>query len=236
MALALEACAGGDPAAAWGMEGSGVVPIPHSDSSQVKLRQPTRNQTAQAASLAEAQRAPRRRGFVWALVGALVPLIAIGVVVATRKPPAPVVVVAPPNPIVEAKPVEPPKPEPPKPVLPTTYQISVRSEPSGAEVFQGPERIGATPLTHDFARSSSEIELVVKKKGYKDQKLRFAPDRNHDFVLPLLSARSSRPAVTARPQPVTARPEPKVEPKPEPKAQDAKPAGKLRDLKDPFAN
>jgi len=248
MALALEQCAGGDLGAAWGNEGSGVIPMSgRSDSSQVNIKLHTRGQAQVAAQgksvtpltgLADTLRQgpPKRRGVIYAVIGGLVPLAVVGVVMATRKPPPkPIVDV----PKIEQK-VEPkiePKVEPPRPVAPSSYQISVRSEPSGADVFQGMERLGATPLTHDFASSTKELELVVKKKGYKDQKLRFAPDRNHDFVLPLQSAHHAGSApVIVRPQTKPeAKPEVKPEAKPEVKPE-AKPAGKLRDLKDPFAN
>jgi hypothetical protein len=84
--------------------------------------------------------------------------------------------------------------------------------------------------------SEKPVELTLKKKGYKEQTLHVVPDRDHDFDADLMSAgkpherpvgktpKSSAPTVAA---PVAA---------PEKKPEAPKPAGKLRDLKDPFAN
>jgi len=121
-----------------------------------------------------------------------------------------------------------------KPAAPVKYQITIKSMPADAEVFEGVERLGVTPLTLDWKESAVVHNLVVKKKGFKDKPLPVVADRNHDFEFALDSAHhsgSSKPTVVAKPTAPVAAPVAPAEPKAE-----AKPAGKLRDLKDPFAN
>jgi hypothetical protein len=149
-------------------------------------------------------------------------------------PPEPVkpAVVAPPPVAVAPRPVE---PKPVKPAGPIKHDISITSTPADADVWNGPEKLGTTPLSLQLTETTTKMNLVIKKKGFKDQPLEVVPDRPHEFVLTLLptshhSSSPSRPSVrlpAAPPAPAEAKPEPKSEPKP---------AGKLRDLKDPFAN
>jgi serine/threonine-protein kinase len=252
-ALALEAVAGGDPSLAWGSEGSGVVPpSPSSRPAKGEGSQVTRSPrhagkalvpsapAIQSDALADTlkPRGGRRRGRAALVVGlgALVGLGGVAVVIATRpKPPPPIVdtrPVEPPKPTIDPKGVVAPKPvEPPKP---TSFQITIMSQPSEAEVFRGPELLGRTPASLDLKASTSEVDLTIRKKGYKDQKLHVVPDRNREYVVPMQPVGHHgpppKPQVTVKPE-STPKPETKPETKPE-----AKPAGKLRDLKDPFAN
>jgi hypothetical protein len=98
-------------------------------------------------------------------------------------------------------------------------------------VFQGDERLGATPGEFTLPRGTAAVELTLKKKGYADKKLTVTPDRDREFDVEL-TRRGSSSSSHAAPKPA-ARPEvkPAPEAKPEPK-----PAGKLRDLKDPFSS
>jgi hypothetical protein len=151
---------------------------------------------------------------------------------ALKKPPAPVVVETP-KPKVEEPKVELPKVEAPKVVPPS--DISITSTPSEADIFSGQEKLGTTPAKLSYKADTAPFDVVIRKKGYKDQKLRIVPDRSREYVLDLQSSRSSssgssKPTVKPSVKPAVAE-TPKVEVKPE-----VKPAGKLRDLKDPFAN
>jgi hypothetical protein len=50
--------------------------------------------------------------------------------------------------------------------------ITIKTDPEGAEIFDGADFIGETPLTHSFVRDAFERkELTIRKKGYKSQKL-----------------------------------------------------------------
>ncbi len=240
MALALEECVGGDATQAWGNEPSGVGG---------GLREPsqtfsTAGTAARAAVAATSttppeEAAPKKRGS-GLVIGGLVALVLAGggaaVVLSQKKqvdPPKPVIVD--PKPVV-AKPVDPPKPvEPPKP---TQFTVSINTQPTGADVFNGNERLGVTPCNFFLPASETPVELVLKKHGWKDQPIKIVPDKDHDFVADLMpvaktshpsgkTPKSSAPTVATTP----------ATPKNDTPAKDTpKPAGKLRDLKDPFAN
>jgi hypothetical protein len=50
--------------------------------------------------------------------------------------------------------------------------ITIKTDPEGAEIFDGADFIGETPLTHSFVRDTVEHkELTIRKKGFKSQKL-----------------------------------------------------------------
>jgi serine/threonine-protein kinase len=241
MAMAMEACAGGDPLQAWGAEGSGVH-LPSGRESSQAFRTHGASQIGAAVAASRTSSQPplpaKKRTGLYAGVGLGLLLIggAAAVLVTQKKPPPPVekpiVAVAPP-------PVVTPPPPPPvvakEPPKPTSFTASISTNPTGAEIFSGSERLGVSPFNVVLPASDTPVELTLKKKGYKDTLLKVVPNRDHDFVNDLVavahSHSSSRPSAP-RPEPVAAKPEP---PKPaEPPA--PKPAGKLRDLKDPFAN
>jgi hypothetical protein len=235
MAVALEEATGGSAQGAWGNEASGVMLIPKKTSNDVKSDPAVRLPAAQAkdnstAAMSTTMRKPRKGGIVAGLLVFLV--VGVGGAVALVKlktPPPPL-----PKPVV-ATPVTPvavaPKPEPPKPVVPTRHELTIKSDPTDADVFNGFDHLGATPVTLKWDESSTPVSLVLKKKGYKDAPLKVSADKNHEYVVPLARMHSSGPArpPLVKTSPVTA--PPPAESKPEPK-----PAGKLRDLKDPFAN
>jgi serine/threonine-protein kinase len=238
MALALEACTGGDVAQAWGNEPSGVGGGLR-EASQA-FRTPGTMSRATVGSPGAAVAPPKKRGGL--VIGGLVALLVAGgaaVVVLSQKKP---VELPKPAPIETPKPIA--KVEQPKPVVPpkpTQFTMAINTQPAGAEVFNGNERLGVTPCNVVLAASEKPVELMLKKKGWRDQPLKIVPDRDHDFVADLMPA--SKPshgpsakgpkstAPTAKPEAPTAKPE-----APTAKPESPKPAGKLRDLKDPFAN
>jgi serine/threonine-protein kinase len=242
MAVALEECSGGNPQAAWGSEGSGVMLIPkRSDKSDPSVRipiGPSVPTTAPPDALSQTLRKPPGRGGMFG-VAALVGVVAVGGAVAFIKlktpPPLPKqVIMVPPPQVVMPPPVVVQKPaEPARPPEPTHHELSIKSEPSDADVFNGVERLGATPLVLTWNESPTVVALTLKKKGYKDAPLRVSADKNHEYVVPLARSHSS----SSNPSRPAARPSaPMVAPAPAEAKPEAKPAGKLRDLKDPFAN
>jgi hypothetical protein len=55
---------------------------------------------------------------------------------------------------------------------PGTDDITIRTDPEGAEIYDGINFIGKTPLTHSFIRDTFENKiLTVKMDGRKSQKL-----------------------------------------------------------------
>jgi tRNA A-37 threonylcarbamoyl transferase component Bud32 len=234
LALALEQCGGGgyDLGQAWVGEPSGMdsaAPFRLAGGSQVVPAVAASTQPPVARS---------RSGIVVAVLAALVVAIGVGGYFATRKPaPPPVVaVVAPPPPkVVEAPPVV--VPPPVVAAKPTQYTMTIATQPKGAEVFNGAEILGTTPCDISLPAGTTLVELMLRKKGWKDQPLKIVPDRNHDFLAdltPLPKAHSSSPHAASKPAAPPTPPAPVAKPA-EPPAPN-KAAGKLRDLKDPFAN
>jgi tRNA A-37 threonylcarbamoyl transferase component Bud32 len=240
-AVALEACVGGDLSQAWGNEPSGVGGGGLREASQTFRTAGTgaRNAVGTAArtSVSPELAPPKKRtGLV---IGGLVALLVAGgaaaVVLSQKKP-------DPPKPVVTA-PVETPKPvaEAPKPVEPAKpnhYMMSINTQPPGADVFNGPERLGVTPCNVDLPASDKAVELVMKKHGYKDQPLKIVADKNHDYLSDLTALPHSRPSGGGSKTPKSTAPTvaTPAEKPPAAKSEQPKPAGKLRDLKDPFAN
>jgi serine/threonine-protein kinase len=233
VAVALEQCAGGDLSQAWGNEPSG----PGLRESSQSFRAPgTAARNAVAATPVEPPK--KKTGLVvGGILGALVLASGGAAVVMMQKkpdPPKPIVQVEPPKPVVAPPPVEKKPVEPPKP---TKFTVSVTTQPAGADVFNGAERLGVTPCNIVLPASDKMVELTLKKKGYKDQSLKVVPDRDHDFVADLMSAAKPHERPVAKtPKSTAPVATPTVAPPPEKKPEAPKPAGKLRDLKDPFAN
>ncbi|MCH8475572.1 MAG: PEGA domain-containing protein [Opitutales bacterium] len=48
----------------------------------------------------------------------------------------------------------------------TTQTVPIESSPAGAEVFAGSEKLGTTPLEHDFERRTAHRVRIVKE-GYE---------------------------------------------------------------------
>jgi len=233
LALDFEAAVGGDAAQAWGSEGSGMMAIARETSQAIRLAAGTaRAMPAAATTGAPITDEPKRSktGLVVALVG-VIAIASVAAVLALGKkpPPAPPPVAKPVvAPVVEAKPVAPPA-KPVEPAAPAVSKIQVESTPSGADVFTGAEKLGVTPVTLEYKPDAPPVELSIRKKGWKEGKLKVNPDHSRDYVVELVVERrehsSSKPPV-AKPAPPETKPELK---------QEVKPAGKLRDLKDPFA-
>jgi serine/threonine-protein kinase len=237
LALGLETALGGDASSAWGNEGSAGIPISRDTSQpfktpaqQFKTGGGAAAQSLPSAAFTTVAEVPKSRAPLWAAIGAFALVGGIGAVVVMSKKPAPAPPPAPalvaPSPPPVAAPA--PKKEPaPPPVV--SSKIQIESTPRDAEVFSGAEKLGVTPTTLDYKPDTAPFEVVLKKKGYKEQKLRVNPDRNREYVVELVAERKPTPSrAVSKPSPAATE---KAEPK-----QDIKPAGKLRDLKDPFAN
>jgi hypothetical protein len=144
-----------------------------------------------------------------------------------------------------AAPVQTTKPAaPPEPAPVVQFTMAIDTVPAGAEVMNGAEVLGVTPFDLVLPSSATPVELTLKKKGFRDQTLKVTPDKNHHYLADLLpagrvkpagggkSAGGGKPARAAEPAaPAAASSKPPAAEPASPKA-----AGKLRDLKDPFAN
>ena len=245
LALALEDAVGGDPAAAWGSETSSVAVMYQREPSKpfkVPVGSSPTHVTPPPSISTPIEK--KGRGLIAALAGVVV-VGGVAAVIALKKPAEP-----PPKPVeapkaalpvetpkaavpVEPKPVAVVPQEPAQPVKVPDSEIDISSMPSQAEIFRGAERLGVTPAKLTLAPTTQPFEVVIKKKGFKEHKLRISPDRSREYVVELPSAAAAaRPHTSSRPLPA---PPPPVEKAPEAKPP-TQPAGKLRDLKDPFAN
>jgi serine/threonine-protein kinase len=250
MALALEACAGGDPnTAGWAGEPSSVMPVPAGlrDVSKPYALGPGGTQpgpltappigTVPPSTGSQATAPKSRLPVIAAVALALVAVAgAAAVLLNKKKPEAPPPVAAKVTP-----PVEPPAaPPPPVEAKPTQFTMAIDTVPAGAEVMNGAEVLGVTPFDLVLPVSTTPVELTLKKKGFRDQSLKVTPDKNHHYLADLLPASRAKPAPAKPAAAKPARPEapaaatPAKPAAPEPAAPKA--AGKLRDLKDPFAN
>jgi eukaryotic-like serine/threonine-protein kinase len=90
---------------------------------------------------------------------------------------------------------EPPKPEPPKPPdpppkppePPKKITLSIKSSPTGAEVYRMPAsvRVGKTPFTYPIDAIEGELVFVLRKNGFKDQTVALAGDKDGSKVVEL---------------------------------------------------
>ncbi len=244
MSVALAACGGGNAAEGWGSEPSQVLgPREASGLLNLGTRQPsTAMPVAAGGSAAESDGAiPRsNRGRIIAVAaGAALVLGGVAMVVALQQPPAtPAKLQADPPAVVkpEAKtPAPTVQPPPPRPA-PKLAHISFRSKPAGAEIVRGEAVLGVTPTTVDFPADSKMVDLVVRKKGFKDYLISVAPEGDKDWSMielsPLHHSSSSASSSHAEKQHVEEQAQPEKPGAPPP----ARNSGKLRDLKDPFSS
>lgn len=55
---------------------------------------------------------------------------------------------------------------------PSKDEITIKTDPEGADVYEGVNLLGKTPLTHTFDRETSgQKVLTIKKQGHKSHKL-----------------------------------------------------------------
>ncbi len=241
MALALEEGIGGDALQAWGEESSRV------NISGIGGREPSQSiplQTPTASAPIQAPPEPRgKAGFVVAGLLGLCVLGGAGYWV-MRPAPTPPVVKEPSTPQAAKDPVVAPPPRPETPDKAATNEPAkplvrvrnlIRSKPPDAEVYVRDELVGRTPFSLELPQSSETVLVTIRKRGFKEKALPIVPEKDRNFEVELKkdsSAPSGKSTPTAKPDKAT---KPAAEVKPEPKSE-PKPAGKLRDLKDPFAN
>ena len=90
------------------------------------------------------------------------------------------------------------RPKPVEPAKPSRYTMSINTQPAGAEVFNGSERLGVTPCNVPLPASETPVDLMLKKKGFKEQTLKIVPDKDHDYRRRPHAARPSAHAPAAK--------------------------------------
>lgn len=67
---------------------------------------------------------------------------------------------------------------------PGSDEITIKTEPSGAQVYDGAELIGTTPLKHTFKRDTfTPKTLTLRKKGYTTQDLPLQRTTDENAIL-----------------------------------------------------
>ena len=80
--------------------------------------------------------------------------------------------------------------------------LQLRTEPTGAEVYEGDQSLGMTPLSLQLTKERS---IVLRKAGYRPQPLTVGPTSQNPLHVLL----------EPKPQPI-ARPTPRYQPQPQP--------------------
>jgi serine/threonine-protein kinase len=118
-----------------------------------------------------------------------------------------------------AEPSAPTAPEPTKPAPeappPAPAQITIRSEPAGAEVYRGSALIGNTPVTLDKPKSSEHLELELRMNGYEARTFTVT-SMTDDELRVTLSKRSSSSHHSSPSRPAPTEPKPSKPPKSKP--------------------
>jgi serine/threonine-protein kinase len=251
LAVALAACGGAaEGSEAWGNEPSHVFMPEESAPGQRRLSSaavPVAGATTQSAPVSDrpTRAQPKGRGLQIGLVLGLLGAVGAGAA-ALLWPKDQVKVVHDPVPVApRPAPPRPPAPVPAAPAKPKIFKLTFTSQPSGADVMRGDELLGTTPATVELNESDKPVELVVRKKAYKDYKVEVTPDRDREFVFDLQKDRGhSSSSSSSGSSSSSVRPLPRLSggsDTSEPAAAPPKPAtppksnGKLRDLKDPFS-
>jgi serine/threonine protein kinase len=139
--------------------------------------------------------------------------------------PAPVAAAEPPR-----SPVEPPAPVEPRAPALAKVSVRVETEPSGAEVLLGEERVGLTPLELQLEKGGPPETVSVRMAGYRTLIEKISPDVDQRLRLTLI--KSSRTAGGSAPEPAL-RP-PRASPEPQAPSESARDRGRpVEAKKDP---
>ena len=234
---AIAACGGMDAEDGWGNEPSGVIDVqtslrrvlPSNTSARVPVSTPT-------PPPAEVSLKPSRTPL---LAGGLIALLAIGGAVAwvliprtpVTKPDVPPVVGT--NPPVDApkQPLSPPQ----VPVTaPANVLLTINTNPPGAEIFRGKERLGVTPANVTFPNDKRPVVLSLRKRDFKDRDAEVVADRDRTYDFDLTAIK--KPSTPTKPPSTHSDTPPPVTPPGKQTPSGKQPPAKLRDLKDPFAD
>jgi serine/threonine protein kinase len=111
-------------------------------------------------------------------------------VVEPARPPAPIPTPPPPAPapVPEREPAPAPAP------VPATVTLSFRSEPEGAEVFLGAERLGQTPLDHPVTQGAGPLSFELRLGGHASKSVRVTADHDQTLTVKLAKRKKGEPA------------------------------------------
>jgi eukaryotic-like serine/threonine-protein kinase len=148
---------------------------------------------------------PRNKAPIYVAIGVSVAaLLVIGGVAVTRltktQPPTAEVEVAPP-PVAPSPRVQPlPPPAAATAAAADEVQVHIATEPAGAEVYDGAELVGPSPVEVKRARSSEPVTFTIRRAGFKDEKRTVTLDRDQTLAIALTPKRDKVAVRTTRPQ------------------------------------
>jgi serine/threonine-protein kinase len=120
-------------------------------------------------------------------------------------------------------------PPPPPPATPSAREVTIDSDPPGADVFHGPERLGTTPLRYALDDGVDALDVSLSKRGFAPHLLRISSTGTRAYAVTLRAldhrARPTAPAPRPTATPPTATPPPDDHPNVVP-----------RELKDVFSD
>jgi hypothetical protein len=108
---------------------------------------------------------------------------------------------------------------------PAEIQLQISTQPAGAEVYLGSERLGTSPIDVKRARSTEQVTFTIRRAGFKDVTRPVALD--HDQTLEV-ALQPKRDRVAVR----TTRTPGKSQPQAQPTS--AQPQHRVTDLRNPF--
>jgi serine/threonine-protein kinase len=111
--------------------------------------------------------------------------------VPAKPEPAPAPVPAQPEPAPAPVPAQ---PEPAPVPVPATVTLSFRSEPEGAEVFLGAERLGQTPLDHPVTQGVGPLSFELRLGGHVTKWVRVKADHDQTLTVKLAKRKKGEPA------------------------------------------
>ena len=197
--------------------------------------------TVHGARADEAKPASRRRMLPWAIGAVLaigvtaVALAGAGVFSPSAEEPVGALTAAAPSPA--AAPVPTAVPVGPAVATPARVNVSFRSDPEGAEVFEGDRPIGRTPFRQEYEAGAGAKEYLFRLAGYKDAAARSSLKENETLAVALTKAPvhavRTTGATVAGPStgPAATTPTPPVGPAPGPEKKKDDGPSKVGDLK-----
>jgi hypothetical protein len=105
-------------------------------------------------------------------------------------------------------------------------ELVLDTKPQGAEVFEGPEHLGTTPLRLRHSKGEAAVTYVLRKLGFRDESLPVVPNRDKELMVELVVKEASPHKVASR-KAATATPAPRP-------AQPSAPKKRVTDLRNPF--
>jgi serine/threonine-protein kinase len=139
------------------------------------------------------------------------------------------VVVQPPA-LVPAAPVQ---PVPTAPAAPPTVEIALRTRPAGAEVLEGSERLGVSPLQLKRPRGTGPTTFVFRMSGFKDESREIVASGDKEIEV-VLEPRRDRVALERGSKKHSSRVAPLPTPTPSEPAPPRPPKQRVSDLRNPF--